>query len=137
MLKVFVDASFSPITRRAVGCYLFNNKLNFHYMENTKNTQAEIETVLMMMHKMPYDKDITVYTDCMAVIKLFNERYLDKELKAPREALSSLMRLHHNIIFQKITGHMKSCLKDENDRLFSIVDKAARAKLRENNVING
>jgi ribonuclease HI len=133
MLKVFVDASFSPITRRAVGCYLFNNKLNFHYMENTKNTQAEIETVLMMMHKMPYDKDITVYTDCMAVIKLFNERYLDKILSPPRDVLSSLMRIHHNIIFQKIAGHMKSNLKDENDAKFSIVDKAARAKLREFN----
>ncbi len=103
-------------------------------MENTKNTQAEIETVLMMMHKMPYDKDITVYTDCMAVIKLFNERYLDKILSPPRDVLSSLMRIHHNIIFQKIDGHVKSSLKDENDKLFSIVDKAAREKLRENNV---
>jgi hypothetical protein len=133
MLRVFVDASFSPITKRAVGCYLYNNIMNYHYMEDTYNTQAEINTVLIMMHNMPYDKNITVYTDCMAVIKIYNERYIDKSHAPPREMLCSLMLNHNNILFEKIDGHVKSSLKNENDKIFSMVDKAARAELRKIN----
>jgi hypothetical protein len=133
MLRVFVDASFSPITKRAVGCYLYNNIINYHYMENTRNTQAEINTVLVMMHNMPYDKNITVYTDCMAVIKIYNERYYHLSLSPERYMLRSLMLNHYNIFFEKIDGHVKSSLKNENDKLFSIVDKAARAELRRIN----
>ena len=133
MLKVFVDASFSPITKRAVGCYLYNNVMNYHYMENTRNTQAEINTVLIMMHNMPYDKNITVYTDCMAVVKIYNERYIDQLLAPPRDMLRSLMLSHNNILFEKIDGHVKSSLKNENDKMFSLVDKAARAELRKIN----
>jgi ribonuclease HI len=135
MLRVFVDASFSPITKRAVGCYLYNNVMNYHYMENTRNTQAEVETVLMMMHKMPYDKNITVYTDCMAVIKIYKERYLEQILTPPRDDLRSLMLSHTNILFEKIDGHLKSSLRNENDKIFSMVDKAARAELRKNNTV--
>lgn len=128
MEKVFVDASCNPVTRYAVGCYLYNGIMKFHYMNNKTSTQAEIETVLAMMNVMPYNKIITIYTDCMAVIKMYNNRHVNQS----QNELCRLMHTHTNITFQKIKGHKPSVNRDENDKLFAHVDKTARKALRNN-----
>lgn len=114
MIKCFTDASYSQQKEISVVGYKIGNlDIVFEELPKVKNTQAElyaVEKCIEVCNKLYPKENIIIFTDCQRVFK--NE-------------------YQSNITLQKIKGHKKSALKDENDKLFSVVDKAVRKYLRE------
>lgn len=117
-IKCFTDASYSQHKNLAViGYKIGNNNVKLELLPYVKNTQAELCAIARCIKscnsKYP-QRNIIIFTDC--------QRALKNEYPA-------------NVTISKIKGHKKKALRDENDKIFSIVDKAVRKKLKSSNSV--
>lgn len=151
MIKLFCDGSVNPQKKIGFAAYfildenitLKNIKINIKKFEDTSSTKLELEALLWALEeeKLKNEKFI-VYTDCQNILsletrrnKLESSNYLSSSGKKIKneELYKKFFILFDSleIEFKKIKGHKKSSLRDDEDKLFNLVDKASRKALRE------
>ncbi len=145
-LMLFTDGSVHPSSRVGYGAYLaltdagIDPEIQLKRFENTSSSQLEIETLIWALHVLQ-PKAVTVYTDSQNILGLpgrrmrYEERgYLTKRNNPVRHA--DLYRAFFHLTdqidctFVKVKGHRVSHQKSDIDRLFALVDRAARQALR-------
>ena len=88
---------------------------------------------------------LTIYTDCQNILGLKDrrERLEKSNYLTGKNTLISNHELYKKFYtitdrleceFIKVKGHKSSSKKDEIDKLFTLVDKASRHALREENI---
>lgn len=161
-LKIFIDGSVDPKTRTGFGAALFISPLltsqplpslenlkprvKTCQFENTSSTRLELQTLLWALNHIDKpDTKIDIYTDCQNLLGLHARRgrleknnYLSSKNQCLQDA--DLYQQYFQLCDQfevkliKVDGHKTSLLRDENDHLFALVDKACRKALRNHNV---
>ena len=146
-LMLFTDGSAHPPSRMGYGAYLAltdpgtDPEVQLKRFENTSSSQLEIETLIWALHALQ-PKVVTVYTDSQNILGLpgrrsrFEERgYLTKRNNPVKHAdlYREFFHLTDQIdcTFVKVKGHRASRHKTDIDRLFTLVDRAARQALRD------
>ncbi len=113
VIKCFTDASYSQQKKLSVVGYKIGDlQIVLKLLPDVKNTQAELYAIdkCIEVCKQIYPNEIImIFTDCQ---RAFKNQY------------------EQNIVLQKIKGHKKSILKNDDDKIFSTVDKAVRKYLR-------
>lgn len=148
---LFVDGSVNPQEKVGYASYLYVSKddlekedfkENTKRFENTSSTKLEIQALLWALENEDYTNvKLIIYTDCQNVIGLENRRekfeknnYLTKTNKEVKnhlfykEFFKYLDKMDFSFI--KVKGHKKSSLKDDIDKVFTLVDKSSRNALR-------
>ena len=146
-LMLFTDGSAHPSFRMGYGAYLaltdirIAPEVQLKRFENTSSSQLEIETLIWALHTLQ-PMAVTVYTDSQNILGLpgrrsrFEERnYITQRNKPVKHAdlYREFFRLTDqiNCTFVKVKGHRGSRHKTDIDRLFTLVDRAARQALRD------
>ncbi|NJO90949.1 MAG: ribonuclease H [Chloroflexia bacterium] len=157
-LVLFTDGSVHSESKTGIGGFLllekpyqfsedFKDKICLKHFENTSSTKLEIQTLLWALSEVniTYYK-LTVYTDSQNIISLPGRQ---KKLEQ-NGFMTSKNKLHENhllykelfnylneknIEFIKIKGHQPKQNKEQEDLLFSLVDKAVRKASRTLNSI--
>lgn len=152
-LFLFTDASVDPHTKVGYGAYLLLGefeleapleklKVKVKRFEATNSSKLELETFLWALQKLPTkNSKVIVYTDCQNIINL-----KDREEKIKKSGYmtkrGTLIKNHmlyekfyeltdlYECDFIKVKGHKRTEDKDEIDKYFTLVDRAAREALR-------
>ena len=153
---LFTDGSINPQSKIGYGAYLAVTEMDLSHeslkrlvkikrFEDTSSTKLELQTLLWALEDVkPAGEKVILYTDSQNIIGLPGRRkgfeknnYYSKNgklignYKLYREFFKLLDRM--DIELFKISGHLVSIQKNEIDRLFTLVDRASRKALRENN----
>jgi ribonuclease HI len=140
---LFTDGSVTPQTKIGYGAYLLlidsQEILKTQRFENTSSSKLELETLLWALGDIVAARSyaITLYTDSQNIVGLDARRV--KILQNPTLKNYALYQAYFqirdtlNLTTIKVSGHLKSSLKDETDQYFTMVDKAARQALRRHN----
>lgn len=150
-LLLFTDGSAHPTSRIGCGAYLaiYDLDIDLHSLEpnvqlkrfeDTSSSQLEVETLIWALRQ-TQPQTVTLYTDAQNVIGLPDrrERLEKQEYRSKNGSL-----LHHAELYQeffaltdpldftlvKVKGHRRSHQKSPTDRVFTLVDRAARQALR-------
>jgi len=113
--------------------------------ENTSSTRLELQTLLWALDGLHRsDFKVIIYTDSQTIMGLPERRlgleknaYLSKKNKPLshgdlyQEFFKRMDMMDWELI--KVKGHNPSNRKDNIDRIFTLVDRASRTALRENN----
>jgi len=155
-ISIFTDASVNPQSKVGFGAYLFINNLESYTenpnegillkrFENTSSTKLELQTLLWAFSQLKsYPIQITVYTDSQNLCRLLERRSQLEENKYRSknknrihnaELYREFYRWHDKLKFTitKVKGHQQLKNKNELDKLFTYVDRAARNALRTSN----
>lgn len=153
-LYLFTDGSADPQSKIGYGAFFLLNNLNvsldeaksrvkLNRFETTSSTKLELQTLLIALNVIdPTNCKLIVYTDSQNIIGLANRRarfekndYRSKngKLIANHQLYQEFYRLTDRLQceFVKVSGHKVSGKKDNIDQLFTLVDRASRAALRE------
>ncbi|MBE0514355.1 RNase H family protein [Sulfurimonas sp.] len=153
-LFLFTDASVDPQTKIGYGAYLLLGefeieapleklKVKVKRFECTTSSKLELETFLWALEKLPTkNSKVIVYTDCQNIISLREreEKIKKNHYMTRRGTLIKNHKLYEKFYeltdlyecdFIKVKGHKRSEDKDEIDKYFTLVDKAAREALRK------
>lgn len=159
IIKLFTDASVNPQKKIGFASYLsiedeeyiFKNltsKIKSKKFEDSSSTKLELQGFLWAIKELQQtikNQDIMkiiVYTDCQNILGLQNRRerfeknfYISKNGKiiANHELYKEFYKIcdANDCEFIKVKGHKKENLKDEIDKIFTLVDKHSRESLRE------
>ena len=119
-VECYTDASYSQFIKTSVvGYKIGNRKIILETLVDIKNTQAELYAVqkcIEICSQHYPDKNIIIYTDCQKAVQNYENEVYPKYVK-----------------LIKVDGHKKSILRDHNDKIFNLVDKATRKELRRLN----
>ena len=153
-IYLFTDGSVNPQSGIGFGAYLLlekkeffssklEKKINIKKFDNTSSTQLELETLLWALDDINLKNfKIVVYTDCQNIIGL-NERRDRFEKNNYMTAKGSVIKNHElykdffkrldilDCDFIKVKGHKKASVKNEIDKIFTLVDRATRTALRK------
>ena len=150
---LFTDGSVNPQSKIGYGVYLLLDTLTFSQdlkkeckikkFINTSSTKLELETLLFAFEEIsPNHHPLIIYTDCQNILSL-KERREKLEKNNYQNSKGTLIANHtlyqsffkwvdiYNCTFIKIKGHKQKDLKDDVDKIFSLVDMRAREGLRE------
>lgn len=153
-LFLFTDASVDPKTKIGYGAYLLLGefeleaplaklKVNVKRFKCTTSSKLELETFLWALQKLPTkNSKVIVYTDCQNIINLKDRE--DKIKKSGYMTKRGTLIKNHMLYekfyeltdlyecdFIKVKGHKRSEDKDDIDKYFTLVDRAAREALRK------
>lgn len=158
-LHIFTDGSVHTQSKVGYGAYLvvadlatpiasLQDAVKVKRFEQTSSTRLELQTLLWALSETialsdGADTTLTVYTDSQNIMNLPSRR---ARLEQNDYFSSKNKRLNHYELYQqfyrlnsrlngkfvKVIGHQASNRKDQIDRLFALVDRAARRALREN-----
>lgn len=155
-LYLFTDGSVHVQSKMGYGAYLILNekelfadnlkqRVRTKRFENTSSAKLELQTLLWALSELPPDvQQIINYTDSQNIVQLVDRRHRleqsnfcsksGKPLKNA-ELYKQFYEFYDSINceFRKVKGHQPSHLKDEIERIFSLVDKASRKALRSEN----
>ncbi|KAF0235969.1 MAG: putative ribonuclease [Prolixibacteraceae bacterium] len=157
-LLLFTDGSVNTKSEIGYGAYFIVNenelfsddlksKVKLKRFENSSSTKLEIQTILWALFEVgEIDRKIILYTDSQNILGLSGRRerleksdFYSKQNRriANWELYKDFYRLTDelNIEIKKVSGHKKNSMKDNIDRLFTIVDRASRNALRGENGI--
>lgn len=118
IIDCYTDASYAKFAGGSfIGYKIGNNPIQIVYLENTKNTQAEVRAVDICIDAASIlypNAQLHIHTDCQKVIKKYtNGDYPE------------------HVITHKMIGHIQEeLITDEKQIIFSQVDRAARKALR-------
>jgi len=156
-LRVFTDASMCPKTASGVGAYLIvyenepvglvdESRVQRKEFNNTRSTRLELQTLLWALSDLDCSiRKIEVFTDCQNILNLPGRR---DRLEASNYIAKNNRQLTNADLYQqfyqymdqlectitKVKGHKSAAQRNDNDRLFAMVDKAARKALRARKV---
>jgi len=151
--KLFIDGSVNTKSKIGYGAYLAVSENEFFpeshktgvklkRFENTNSSKLEIQALLWALDDIDLSgKEVTIYTDSQNIISLLkrhdrleqNDYYSKKKIRLNNyELYRKFYRKTEelNCKFIKVHGHKPSGNKDYIDRLFTLVDRAARYALR-------
>ncbi len=155
---LFCDGSVDTTTKIGFGAHLFMNQTEFEQFNTdnitieikkftkTSSTRLELENLLHCLKTIDDASDpLIIYTDSQNIAGLLKRRkrletqnFISKrknqEIKNAtlyKEFYHHYDRLKFKIV--QLKGHKRSINKEKVDLIFSMVDKAARKVLRENN----
>jgi ribonuclease HI len=154
-LYLFTDGSANTQTKNGYGAYLWvsdidgnsddlNNQVETVKFERTSSTKLEIQTLIYALSKLEEtSQSLIIFTDSQNMVGLLDRRekleaqnYRSKKNEQIDNALlyKTFYQLHDKLQFEiiKVKGHKKTNQKDNIDRIFTIVDRAARNALRKN-----
>ncbi len=154
-LYLFTDGSANPQKKIGFGAYLIVNKDELYSatlsiddvftkkFEDTSSSKLELEAMLWALNKINADnKKIVIFTDCQNIIGLYDrrERFEKNSYMTSKNTLIKNHELYKEFYkitdkiecnFVKVKGHKKHEDKNMIDKIFTLVDKAARNALRE------
>jgi len=156
-LRLFIDGSVNTQSKIGYGAYLAvsGNELSLDSLkaqvkvkrfEETSSTKLELQTLLWALSKIPVSSHkVTVYTDSQNIMGLPRRRgrFEKNEYRSANNRLLNNHELYRKFFevvdqldcdFVKVRGHKVSSQKDEVDELFTLVDRASRNALRENDM---
>ncbi|MDZ7923895.1 MAG: RNase H family protein [Marinagarivorans sp.] len=153
--SLFTDASVHTQSRTGVGAYLWladiaspsehiMTQIKTHHFSDTSSSQCELQTLLWAFDALQTQlkqRPFTLYTDCQNIVSLPARR---QNLEQKTFCNARQQRLQHADLYQqfyswcdtlnfkilKISGHKASAQKNELDKIFALVDQAARRVLR-------
>ncbi|MBT3812487.1 MAG: ribonuclease H [Gammaproteobacteria bacterium] len=152
-LMLFTDGSVNTHSKIGYGAYLavFDRKLSLESLkkkvkvkrvEQTSSTKLELQTLLWALSDIQtLGCHVVVHTDSQNIIGLPGRRerleareYYSKNNKRLNnyELYEDFYRISDQIDFElvKVRGHQVTSQKNEIDKLFTLVDRAARNALR-------
>ena len=153
VVKLFTDGSVNPQSRIGYGAYLsippdplsldaLKLRIKVKRFDQTSSTKLELQTLLWALDSVQHlCKKVVVYTDSQNIIGLLGRRsrleqnnYRSKGNKPINnyklyQAFFQLLD-QLNCEFIKIQGHKVFHQKDALDKLFTLVDRASRKALR-------
>lgn len=155
-VMLLTDGSVDVKSKIGYGAYLAVNKqcasLDFMHtlvkvrrFEHTSSTKLELQTLLWALSEIDTsEKKVILYTDSQNIIGLPGRRMRFEQhgYRSKNHALIANYKLYQefyvltdqiNIELIKVHGHRVSNQKDYIDKLFTIVDRASRNALREEN----
>lgn len=150
-LLLFTDGSAHPTSRIGYGAYLavpdstiglqaLETRVQLRRFEETSSSQLEIETLIWAL-RATRPQTVTLYTDSQTIIGLPDRR---KRMEKQAFRSKAGTPLKHAELYQeffaltdpldctliKVKGHRRAHQKSSVDRLFTLVDRAARQALR-------
>ncbi|MEA3498345.1 MAG: RNase H family protein [Campylobacterota bacterium] len=151
---LFIDGSVNPQLKIGFGAYLLldeyssyctikKEEIKTRMFEDTSSTKLELQVLIYALNDINSKQyHLTIYTDCQNILTLNGRRetleknnYLTKTGKTVKNSkeYKEFFKLidTYNCDFIKLKGHKKKSTKDDIDKIFSIVDKTARIRLRE------
>ena len=153
-IYLFTDGSVNPQSGIGLGAYLLLDKLEFFRAElekkinikkfdNTSSIKLELETLLWALSDVNLKNfKIVIYTDCQNIIGLKGRR--DRFEKNNYMTSKGRQIKNHELYkdffkrldildcdFIKVKGHKKTSVKNEIDKIFTLVDRATRKALRK------
>ena len=155
-LILFTDGSVNPQSKIGYGAYLavserglsldsLRTRVKLRRFEHTSSTKLELQTLLWALSEIQaLGLKVIVYTDSQNIMGLQgrrdrfeqnnyhskkNKRFNNYELYQEFYKMIDLL----NCELVKVRGHQVSNQKDDIDRLFTLVDRASRRALREDN----
>ena len=155
-LKLFADGSVNTQSRIGYGAYLavsecglfldsLRTRVKVRRFEHTSSTKLELQTLLWGLSDIQaLGSKVIVYTDSQNIMGLPGRRdrfeqndYRSKKNKrlSNYELYQEFYRVidHLDCELVKVRGHQVSNQKDDISKLFTLVDRAARKALREDN----
>ncbi len=155
---LFTDGSVNTQTKSGYGAALLvasndhsqtlnelKDRIRFHKFTETSSTQIELQTLLWALAEVPEScSPLTIYTDSQNILGLAARRagfeaqnYHSKSGRPRRnatlyQAFFQLIDLR-DLKLVKVKGHKSVAQRDDVDRLFSLVDRAARKACRTDN----
>jgi len=155
-LMLFADGSLNTQSEIGYGAYLAVSERGFSLdplrtrvkvkrFEHTSSTKLELQTLLWALSDIQASgRKVLVYTDSQNIMGLQGRRdrfeqndYRSKKKKRLNnyELYQEFYRLIDQLDCElvKVRGHQVSNQKDDIDRLFTLVDRAARNALRGDN----
>ncbi len=152
-LILFTDGSVHAQSKVGYGAYLLLSptelssaelkfRVKLQRFEQTSSTKLELQTLLWALNEIQVSGcRLTVYTDSQNLVGLPARRerleqtdYRSKQNRRLHnyELYQEFYRLTDRLDFElvKVCGHQASKQKDHIDRLFTLVDRASRAALR-------
>ena len=156
---LFTDGSVNTVTKIGYGAYLGvsdlstsidipKSRIKLKCFEDTSSSKLEIQTLLWALSTVEVSKKkLIVFTDSQNIVglparrdKLERNNYRSKSgnLLANHELYKSFFKLtdERGCRFEKVKGHQRSSQKNEIDLLFTLVDRASRNALREDQSAN-
>ena len=152
-LMLFTDGSVHPPSRIGYGAFLvvadptaapntLKNCVQLKRFEQTSSTQLEVQTLLWALREIQSRiHAVTIHTDSQDLISLpgRRERFEQQDYRSKNKLRLTHAELYQEFFsltdqfdctFVKMKGHRVSSQKSPADRLFTLVDRAARQALR-------
>ncbi|MDX8340262.1 RNase H family protein [Draconibacterium sp. IB214405] len=152
-LYLFTDGSVNMQSKIGFGsCLVLNeNELDADNLkqrvqskrfENTSSTRLELQTLLWALAGLqPDGQQIVIYTDSQNIMQLLERRrrledknFCSKSGKPLKNAdlYKQFYKVFDSLICEivKVQGHQPTRLKNEIERIFTVVDRASRKALR-------
>ncbi len=154
MKKLFIDGSVNPKLKFGFAGYLLlddslsigninflSEKIKVKKFTNTSSTRLELQAFLWAIEDIKPQVELTVYTDCQNLLSLLNRREkleINNYISGNGKILSNADLYKefyvcfdlYKIKFIKVKGHKKSSLKNDTERIFSLVDRKIRRSLK-------
>jgi len=153
-LMLLTDGSVNTQSKVGYGAYLavsefglsldsLRASVKVRRFEHTSSTKLELQTLLWALRDInALGGDVIVYTDSQNIMGLKGrrERFEQNNYRSKKNRRLNNYELYQeyfrmtdqlNCNFVKVRGHQASNQKDEIDRLFTLVDRAARNALRD------
>ena len=157
---LFTDGSVNTQTKSGYGAALLvtsddhthtlhqlRARIKVHKFTETSSTKIELQTLLWALAAVPEScSPLTIYTDSQNILSLAGRRegfearnYHSKKGQALRHAALYQaffqMTDQRELKLVKVKGHQSAAQRDPIDRLFNLVDKAARKARRKDSKI--
>jgi ribonuclease HI len=158
-VSLFTDGSVDPQSKVGYGAYFSipDHQLTLENavaavkvkrFTNTSSSKLELQCLLWALSQLPQFSSITIYTDSQNIIGLpgRRERLESNDFRNSKHERLRNYELYKEFYgmtneahfrFIKVKGHRKSNQKDHIDKLFTLVDQAAREALRNDEGNNG
>jgi len=137
--------AYLAVSERGLSLDLLRARVKVRRFEHTSSTKLELQTLLWALKDIQaLGGKVIVYTDSQNIMGLQGRRkrfeqnnYRSKKNRRLNnyEQYQEFYRMTDqlNCKFVKVHGHQVSNQKDDIDRLFTLVDRASRNALREDN----
>jgi ribonuclease HI len=155
-LMIFTDGSVNTRSKTGYGAYLsvserglpldlLRSQVKVKRFEHTSSTKLELQTLLWALNDVQVSgRRVIIYTDSQNIMGLQRRRdrfeqnnYRSKENRRLNnyELYQEFFRITDQLDceFIRVSGHKRSSQKDDIDDLFTLVDRASRIALREEN----
>ncbi len=154
MKKLFIDGSVNPKLRFGFAGYLLlddisnlsdmnslDEKIKVKKFIDTSSTRLELQAFLWAIDDIKPQDELTIYTDCQNLLSLLKRREkleLNNYISANGKILSNADLYKdfyvcldvYKIKLIKVKGHKKNSLKNDIERVFSLVDRKVRRNLK-------
>ncbi len=153
---LFTDGSVNTHSKIGYGAYLIvseegaqldalRTSVKVKRFEHTSSTKLELQTLLWALSGIqPLGTRVTVYTDSQNIMGLQKrrDRFEKNDYRSKKNRRLNNYELYQEFYrmtdplecdFVKVRGHQVSNQKDDIDSLFTLVDRASRNALREDN----